>query len=195
MGRSTCFFQSARGTQETEAMTPRLEPPPFDSVKVSVTVNADPATAFAVFTEETDLWWRRGPKFRVFGRQPGLLSFELGMHGRLMETLETATGLRVVVMGRVTAWEPPVRFAFEWRGANFADSDITTVEVLFETAGVDKTRVTVNHCGWAVLRPDHPVRHGAEGTAFIRSIGLWWGELMTSLRERIARSEVTARFE
>ena len=170
-------------------MNPRPEPPPFDTVRVSVTVGADQATAFAVFTGETDVWWRRGPKFRVSGRQPGSINFELGLNGRLMETIETATGPRVAVMGRVTAWEPPARFAFEWRGANFAESDVTTVEVLFEPAGAGKTRVTVKHCGWAALRPDHPVRHGAEGATFIRNIGLWWGDLLTSLRERIAQRE------
>ncbi len=163
-----------------------MSPPPFDSVKVSVTVAADPATAFEVFTGETDLWWQRGPKFRVSGRQPGLLNFEPGVGGRLMETIETPSGPRVVVMGRVTAWEPPSRFAFEWRAVNFAKDEVTHVEVLFELAGVEKTRVTVIHSGWAALRPDHPVRHGAEGAAFIRKTGLWWGELMTSLLERIA---------
>ena len=190
MGGSAGFFQSACKAQETEAMTPppepRLDHIPFDNVKVTVTVAADPATAFAVFTEQTDLWWRRGPKFRVSGREPGLVSFELGMNGRLMETMETPTGIRVAVMGHITAWEPPRRFAFEWRGAKFAETDATTVEVLFETAGAGKTRVTVNQRGWATLRPDHPVRHGAEGPAFIRRTGLWWGELLTSLRERMA---------
>jgi hypothetical protein len=29
------------------------------------------------------------------------------------------------------------------------------------------------------------VRHGVEGAAFSRMIGLWWGELMTALREFI----------
>jgi hypothetical protein len=33
------------------------------------------------------------------------------------------------------------------------------------------------------LRPDHPARHGLANEAFIRMIGLWWGEQMTSLRE------------
>jgi hypothetical protein len=31
------------------------------------------------------------------------------------------------------------------------------------------------------------VRHGNLGPAFSRMIGLWWGELMTSLREHLAR--------
>jgi hypothetical protein len=30
------------------------------------------------------------------------------------------------------------------------------------------------------------MRHGLACAAFIRMIGMWWGELMTSLREHIA---------
>ena len=50
--------------------------PPSDLVTVSVTVSTDPATAFVLFTEEIDLWWRRGPKFRIAGKQRGVLRFE-----------------------------------------------------------------------------------------------------------------------
>ena len=50
------------------------------------------------------------------------------------------------------------------------------------------TLVTVTHRGWASLRPDHPARHGQEVAAFIRTMGLWWGELLTSLREHAARA-------
>ena len=35
------------------------------------------------------------------------------------------------------------------------------------------------------LPEDHPARHGLVGPAFSRMIGLWWGQLMTSLREHI----------
>ncbi len=163
-----------------------MNPQVFDSVKVTVTVAADPTVAFEVFTAETDLWWRRGPQYRVAGKRPGTLIFEPGVGGRLIETFETASGPRVIVSGRITVWEPPARFAFEWRGSNFIDSDPgTTVEVSFEAAGAG-TRVTVHHRGFAALRPDHPVRHGLDGSGFTRMFGLWWGGLMTSLREHIS---------
>jgi len=48
------------------------------------------------------------------------------------------------------------------------------------------TLVTVTHRGFASLRPDHPVRHGEEVPAFIRMMALWWGDLLTSLREHVA---------
>ena len=160
------------------------EPVAGDRVKVTITVKVDPATAFDVFTRETDLWWRRGPKYRVAGRHPGTLGFEPGAGGRLFESFETA-GRRVVhVVGRVTVWDPPARLVFTWRNANFSPEESTEVDVRFEAAGAG-TRVTVEHRGWASLRADHPARHGLEGSAFSRMIGLWWGELTTSYREHI----------
>ena len=163
-----------------------MTPPPSDRVTVSVTVPTDPATAFAIFTRETDLWWRRGPKFRVAGREAGLLRFEPRLGGRLMEEFESSSGPQVFTKGTITVWQPPERFQFEWRGVNFAPGESTYVEVVFDAVPTG-TRVTVRHSGWAALRPDHPVRHGQPDREFLRATGLWWGELMTSLREFAAR--------
>jgi hypothetical protein len=44
----------------------------------------------------------------------------------------------------------------------------------------------VRHHGFAALRPDHPVRHKLQGADFSRMIGLWWGDLMSALREHVA---------
>lgn len=162
--------------------------PASDLVTVSVTVSADPATAFAIFTGETNLWWRTGPKFRISGRQPGILRFEPWAGGRFMEEFDSPAGPQVFTMGNVTVWQPVERFEFEWRGGNFAPGESTHVEVVFE-AVPSGTRVTVRHSGWAALRPDHPVRHGQQGSEFIRRTGLWWGELMTSFRELTAERQ------
>jgi uncharacterized protein YndB with AHSA1/START domain len=159
-----------------------MMPPASDVVTVSVTVSTDPETAFALFTGETDLWWRRGPKFRIAGREPGVVRFEPWLGGRFMEEFESSSGPQVSTKGTITVWQPPARFEFEWRGVNFAPGESTHVAVVFEAVPTG-TRVTVRHSGWATLRPDHPVRHGQQGAAFIRSLGLWWGELMTSYRE------------
>jgi uncharacterized protein YndB with AHSA1/START domain len=162
-----------------------MMPPASDLVSVSVTVSTDPATAFAIFTTETDLWWRSGPKFRIAGRQPGVVRFEPWLGGRFMEEFESPSGPQVFTLGRITVWQPPGRFQFEWRGVNFAPGESTHVEVLFEAVPTG-TRVTVRHSGWAALPPDHPVRYGRQGPAFIRATGLWWGDLMTSFRELTA---------
>lgn len=157
---------------------------PGDEVKVTVTVATDPATAFDVFTRETDLWWRRGPRYRVAGRSPGVLRFEPGAGGRLYETFETPEGESSLAMGTVLEWSPGALLRFEWRAVNFEPGESTEVEVRFEAVPTG-TRVTVRHFGWSALRPDHPVRHGLAIAAFSRMRGLWWGELLTSYRERI----------
>jgi uncharacterized protein YndB with AHSA1/START domain len=151
-----------------------MMPPASDLVTVSVTVPTDPATAFAIFTKETDLWWRSGPKFRIAGKQPGVVRFEPWLDGRFMEEVESPSGPQVFTIGRITVWQPPERFQFEWQGVNFAPGESTYVRVVFEAVPAG-TRVTVHHSGWAKLRADHPVRHGKEGPSFIRMVGLWWG--------------------
>lgn len=157
-----------------------------DQARVAVAVAVAPADAFRIFTEEIDQWWRRGFKFRASGRQPGKLHLETRVGGRLYEEFETADGLRLAETGTVTEWDPPNLLRFDWVGVNFAPGEKTEVEVRFEPSARG-TLVTVTHRGWSSLRPDHPVRHGRDAVAFIRSMGMWWGELMTSLREHAAR--------
>lgn len=156
--------------------------PAGDQARASVSVAVPPADAFRIFTEEIDQWWRRGSKYRVSGKGRGILYLESGVGGRLFEEIESAGGPRVVETGRVTAWDPPVRLVFEWRAVNFAPSETTEVEVTFDAAP-SGTLVTVTHRGWSHIRPDHPARHGAEVVVFVRNLGLWWGELLSSLRE------------
>ena len=152
-----------------------------DSAAASVYVAVAPDDAFEVFTAEIDLWWRHGVRYRIAGKQPGTLTFEAGLGGRLFETV----GERAFVVGTVVEWEPPRRLAFEWRGVNFAAHEKTLVEVTFASQG-DGTMVRVVHRGWASIRDDHPARHGQPVPAFLRSMGLWWGDLLTSLREHVA---------
>ena len=156
-----------------------------DSARVTVTVAVPPEVAFEVFTQEIDLWWRRGPTFRPMGRKPGVLHFEGRVGGRLFESFGSARSPQVVEMGRITAWEPPSRIAFDWRNSTFAPDERTFVEVRF-TAVHGKTEVTVEHRGWRALRDDHPARHGLVGSAFSRSLGMLWGELLSAMREHVA---------
>jgi uncharacterized protein YndB with AHSA1/START domain len=156
-----------------------------DSASASVHVRVAQDDAFDVFTREIDQWWRTGPRYRIGGKKRGLLFFEGGLGGRLFETFEVASGgTRTFEVGKVTAWDPPRRIELEWRNVNFKPGESTFVEVTFEPMG-EGTMVTVRHRGFAALPAGHPVRHGLEGAAFARMIGMWWGELMTSLREHV----------
>lgn len=159
-----------------------------DSAAASVYVAVSIEDAFEVFTAEIDLWWRHGRKFRIAGARPGRIVFEQRLGGGLFETVERSSGERTFQVGSVVVWEPPRRLALEWRGVNFKPHEKTLVEVTFTSAG-DGTMVRVEHSGWNELPEDHPARHGHTGAAFCRMIGMWWGDLLTSLREHVARAD------
>jgi uncharacterized protein YndB with AHSA1/START domain len=165
--------------------SPSSAPPRGDCARVSVLVLVEPSAAFRVFTEEIDAWWRGGLKYRL-GRQRSVLHLEPKLGGRLFESFASKSGGRVRETGRITCWEPPARLVFEWRAANFRGEEKTEVEVRFEPSP-SGTLVTVQHRGWSQIRADHPARHGQDSPAFIRSTGLWWGELLSSLREHVAK--------
>jgi hypothetical protein len=156
-----------------------------DAARVTVMVAASPEVAFEVFTKEVDLWWRQGPRFRPMGRKPGVVHFEPGVGGRLFESFGDGPSQKVIPLGRVTIWEPPAHLAFEWRNSTFAPDEHTTVDVRF-TGVHGKTEVTVEHRGWKALRDDHPAKHGLAGSRFIASVGTFWGDLMTAMREHVS---------
>jgi len=157
-------------------------PPPGDQARASVLVAVPREEAFRIFTEEIDQWWRSGPQYRALARPTAILHLEPHAGGRIFETQSGEGDARVIETGRITDWDPPARFTFRWRASNFAPAEWTNVEVTFASSP-SGTLVTVTHRGWSRIRPDHPVRHGQPVAAFIRSNGLWWGGLLTSLRE------------
>jgi len=157
--------------------------PPGDRVRATVAVAVSQEAAFRLFTEQLDLWWRRGRRYRVAQGDRGLMAMEQGVGGRVFESWHDAGGAeRVREIGRVLAWEPPHRLVFSWSGANFAPHERTEVEVRFMPAAEGRTLVSVEHRGWAAIRADHPVRHGQDVEAFVGAMGMWWGDLLTSLR-------------
>jgi uncharacterized protein YndB with AHSA1/START domain len=160
---------------------PQPATPADDAVRVTVSVNVAPAHAFEVFTQQIDLWWRRGGQYRHFGGERALIAIEPHEGGRVFESLGEAGPVHE--LGRVLAWQPPLRLAFEWRLANFAPDERTEVEVTFEPLGAG-TKVTVTHRGWAAIRADHPVRHGEAAAAFIGTIGRWWADQLRIYRMR-----------
>jgi uncharacterized protein YndB with AHSA1/START domain len=152
------------------------------TARVSVSVAVPPAMAFEIFTRDIDRWWRRGVKFRHAGPRAGFIALEPRLGGRLFESIDGEREPHILEVGEVRVWEPPARLVFSWRNANFSADEITEVEVGF-TASSTGTMVTVTHRGLCALRPDHPARHGLADQPFIRMIGLWWGEQMSSLVE------------
>ncbi len=161
-----------------------------DRARATVSVGVLPEKAFRLFTEEINLWWRRGPRFRNVRGDAGIICLEPRIGGRVFESVaNTGIGESVIEVGKVTHWEPSLRLIFEWRASNFAPGEKTEVEVNFQAqASGSSTLVTVEHRGWSAIRGDHPVRHGLDVAAFIRMMGLWWGDQMMSMRSQIAVS-------
>ena len=154
-----------------------------ETARVTTFVAVSPDDAFEVFTDEIDIWWRRGPRFRNFAREDAELGFERDAGGRRL--VERQAG-KVFEIGRVRVWEPGRRLVFEWRLSNFAPGEVTEVEVRFEASG-DGTRVTLEHRGWDALRGDHPARHGLHERAFGAMIGGYWADLVKVYRQYAQR--------
>jgi uncharacterized protein YndB with AHSA1/START domain len=148
-------------------------------VYVALRVKATPERAFDVFTREIGDWWRPNGLFQTTPRPPGRLAFEPGEGGRLTETL--ANG-KVFEIGRILLWQPPVRFIFSWRQANFPPDLKTEVEVCFEAVG-DETRVSVEHRGFDQV-PEGAARHGFPDQALLARLGEWWQVLLRSVADR-----------
>ena len=155
--------------------------PAGDVATVTVSVAIPPAVAFEVFTRDIDLWWQRGMRFRNGDAPVSRMHLEPGVGGRFVELLGEGAAARTIEIGYITHWEPPTRVAMRWRNSNFAVHESTQLEIAFVAAGLG-TRVTVRHRGWAALPADHPARHGETGAAFIRTTGLWWGDLLSAYR-------------
>ena len=147
-------------------------------VLVSLRVRATPQRAFEAFVGEIGAWWQANPLFSFTPREPGVLAFEPGPDGRL---IETRAGGKVFEIGRIRAWEPPSRLVFGWRQASFAPGQDTEVEVRFEPMG-EETRVTVEHVGWDSVPANHVARHGFPNALFLTRHGEWWRSLLASYK-------------
>ncbi|MFI4934847.1 MAG: SRPBCC family protein [Caulobacterales bacterium] len=150
-------------------------------VLVALRVKATPERAFEVFTGDIAAWWRPNPLFAFTPRNAGVITFEPGQSGRL---IETRAGGKVFEIGKVRAWEPPFRLVFGWRQAAFAPGQMTEVEVRFEAVG-EETRVTVEHTGWDSVPATHVARHGFPNQVFLTRHGEWWQSLLTSYKSAI----------
>jgi len=123
-----------------------------EAVRKSVLVDADPETAFRVFTEQIESWWPLRTH-GVFGDDADRLSFEES------KLVERAKDGREAVWGEVVAWEPPTRVHFTWRPGFDDDKADTEVEVTFSAEG-DGTRVELVHTGWDKLADGATSRAG-----------------------------------
>ena len=106
-----------------------------------ILVDADPVTAFEVFTERIGRWWPLA-SLSVYGAD-ATVAFAGG------QIIERSADGDAAVWGTVTRWEPPDAVAFSWHPGQPAER-ASHVEVTF--AALDgQTRVTLEHSGWEVF--------------------------------------------
>jgi len=150
-------------------------------VIVALRVRASPERTFTAFTRDIGLWWRPSRFFAFTPRSPGVLSFDGGEGGRLIETRE---GGKVFEVGKIKVWAPFERVVFGWRQASFSPDQATEVEVRFEAVG-EGTRISVTHTGWDSVPSEHVAKHGFPETLFLRRHAEWWQAQLAHLAERI----------
>lgn len=148
-------------------------------ILVSITVAAECHRAFEAFTGDIGRWWKPNSLFAFTPREPGVLSFESGVGGRL---IETRAGGKIFEVGKIMVWEPPLRLVFGWRQATFTSDMNTQVEVRFEALD-SRTRITVTHTGWDSVPAEHVARHGMPDAVFLRRQGEVWQEGLDRMRE------------
>jgi uncharacterized protein YndB with AHSA1/START domain len=149
-------------------------------VYVALRVKATPERAFQAFVEEIGAWWRPNMLFQTTPR-PGVLSFEPGEGGRLVETRE---GGKVFEIGAIRVWEPPHRLVFSWRQANFPSDLHTEVEVGFEAVG-EETRVSVEHRGFDQVPAQSAARHGFTDQHLLMQLADFWRSQIAAVAEKM----------
>jgi uncharacterized protein YndB with AHSA1/START domain len=138
------------------------------AARAEVTVETTPEEAFALFTEEIGLWWRRDTPYWN-DRERGLwIRIEPRVGGRFIEVHDPATGSGMEV-GRVTAWEPGRRLALTWTQVGWPEGASTELEITFEPAPGGGTTVRLEHSGFERV-PD--------AMDFIAGYDAGWKELL-----------------
>ena len=107
-------------------------------IRREVLVDADPATAFEVFTAQIGRWWPLAD-FSVSGAG-ATVAFDGG------QIVERGPDGATSLWGTVIRWEPPVCLAFSWHPGQPPER-ASQVEVTFAAAG-GQTLVRVEHTGW-----------------------------------------------
>jgi uncharacterized protein YndB with AHSA1/START domain len=151
----------------------------MNAAAAQVQVEATPDEAFQLFTEEIGIWWRRGTRYWNDPERGLSVRIEPGVGGRFVEVydLESGEGMEV---GRVTAWEPPRRFALTWTQVGWPPDVSTDIEVTFAPAG-DGTLVRLTQTGFERLGP--------EADELREGYSLGWKEVLGWFAERVNRRE------
>jgi uncharacterized protein YciI len=145
-------------------------------IRREILVDANPETAFEVFTERLGLWWPLA-ELSVYGAD-ATVAFTDG------QIIERSADGRAAVWGTVTRWEPPEAVAFSWHPGQPADR-ASQVEVTF-AAAAGQTRVRLEHSGWEAF---------ADPAAARAEYDHGWPMVLDRYRDGIAHHDDTARHD
>jgi len=118
---------------------------PPGAVRKRVVVRCDPETAFRTWTELIDAWWPKGHS--ISGNPATRVILEGFTGGRIFE--RTPEGVEHD-WGKITSWEPPHHFAYQWYLGSGPDQP-THVDVHFTPQGDTGTIVDLHHEGPALI--------------------------------------------
>ena len=120
---------------------PPMPLPPMPPIRREVLVDADPQTAFEVFTARIGQWWPLA-ELSVYGAG-ATVAFDGG------QIVERGPDGATSLWGTVTRWEPPGALAFSWHPGHGPER-ASYVSITFAAAD-DQTLVTVEHTGWEIF--------------------------------------------
>jgi uncharacterized protein YciI len=149
---------------------PSTPPGHVPPIRREILVDADPATAFAVFTERIGQWWPL-EDLSVYG-PGGTVGFADG------QIVERSASGDAAVWGTVYLWEPAAALAFSWHPGGPPDQ-ATHAEVTFTPADA-QTLVTLTHTGWERFADPAEARAEYE---------LGWPVVLGSYRDHVAHHE------
>ena len=155
-------------------------------VLVALRVPVPASRAFAAFTEQIADWWQPNGLFQFTEGRTGVLAFEPGPGGRLVETYADGS---TFVVGHIRDWDPPRRLVLSWRHASFAADQETELHVRFDdvddpSGAVAHTRVVVEHFGWDGIPREHASRHDFPLATFQLRFAQWWQDFLRALGDR-----------
>lgn len=143
-----------------------------------VEVRLDPNAAFAVFTDEINYWWLRGPVNNWNSARVREMRCEPGVGGRLLEIYDEEAG-DMLELARITAWEPGARLAWQ------SSVDDVSIDVSFEPIATG-TRVRLT----ATIPPGGK---DAGGTSFVRVTPTWLARWCSTREHRPREVQETGR--
>jgi uncharacterized protein YndB with AHSA1/START domain len=144
-----------------------FERPP---IRHATVVRSELNHTFETFVRTIGQWWPAKPYSIGQARVVDAI-FESRVGGRVFEIWDDG---HEVDWGRVTAWEPPHRFAMTWEIL----PAITDVEVRFRALGPAVTRVELAHSGWERLTEEQL----AAATSVPGGYAEGWRQILEALR-------------